>query len=349
MIIMGDAVGKQTRIGRRAVLRNVGALGLAGAGLLSGKTMADAGTLQTVNIVNPSGNYTAVCEQLLKTGTYFADFGLQANIVDVTDGTKIIAALVSGSADICGGAGFSGVFPAIARGAKLKLIGGAALSPLDAIYAKDPAIKTVKDLVGKTVGVGSPGALLHQMMVAMMQKEGVDYRSVKFVNVGSAPNVFRAIIAGTVDAGPSEIDFADQTAKYGVHMLDDGDLASEIPIFTNQAFFASDKTIATKRELLVKTLAAHAEVFRFIASPGSHESWFTARRIALGKDNPVDAQTEWNFFQKPNRLATNLILSKDRVAYMQKLNIELGVQNAALPYDQVADMSLAHEAIKLLG
>jgi hypothetical protein len=34
---------------------------------------------------------------------------------------------------------------------------------------------------------------------------------------------------------------------------------------------------------------------------------------------------------------------------MQKLNVSFGIQKTMLPYDKVADMSLARDALKLLG
>ena len=76
----------------------------------------------------------------------------------MTDGIKIIASLVSGNADLCAGTGFSGVFPAIERGAGLKIVAGSSLSPQTAIFSKHPEIRETKDLIGKTVGIGPLGA-----------------------------------------------------------------------------------------------------------------------------------------------------------------------------------------------
>ena len=42
-------------------------------------------------------------------------------------------------------------------------------------------------------------------------------------------------------------------------------------------------------------------------------------------------------------------MSEERLAYMQRLNVQLGVQKSVLPYAQVCDPSLAKEAIALIG
>jgi hypothetical protein len=44
----------------------------------------------------------------------------------------------------------------------------------------------------------------------------------------------------------------------------------------------------------------------------------------------------------------NLALTPDRLRIIQELNISSNVQKAVLPFEQVADMSLAADALKLL-
>ena len=43
------------------------------------------------------------------------------------------------------------------------------------------------------------------------------------------------------------------------------------------------------------------------------------------------------FYQTTDTLATNLVVSQESIDYLQKLNIQLGVQDALLPYERVAD------------
>ena len=47
--------------------------------------------------------------------------------------------------------------------------------------------------------------------------------------------------------------------------------------------------------------------------------------------------------------SADLVITEERVRYMQDLNVSLGVQKRVLPYEQVCDMSLARDAVKLLG
>jgi hypothetical protein len=49
------------------------------------------------------------------------------------------------------------------------------------------------------------------------------------------------------------------------------------------------------------------------------------------------------------RYAAGLVLSEERLRYLQELNVETGVQKPVWPFERVADMPLARDAIELLG
>jgi ABC-type nitrate/sulfonate/bicarbonate transport system substrate-binding protein len=336
---------------RRSVLRAGGALGIGGLGLAGGYKPAFAAgnsKLLPAAIITTAGSVTLVLDALMKQEGFFTQMGVDATTQSVADGSKVIAALLGGGADLCGGSGFSSLFPAMAKGAQIKILSGAALSPVTAVFAKSSDIKSVKDLEGKTYGVGPPGALLHELAVALMTKKGVDYTKVTFVNIGSTPDVFKAVVAGRVDAGPGEVELYDQQSNYGVHSLTDGVMWDQLPEYTNQAMFATDETIAAKRETLVRCMAAYAKMFRFVRTPAAREAWRKARATALGKDEPAEALSQWEFYARPNIMAANLEMDQARVDYVQNLNVKLDVQKAVLPMSQVADLSLARDALKLL-
>lgn len=302
-----------------------------------------------VTIVNTAGNFAATLQQVMRRRRYLEEFGLQPTFISVSDGSKVIGALLSGQADICIASGFGQVLPAIERGGSLKVLAGSEVLLLHLMYSGRPEIKSVKDLQGTTVGVGSLGALLHSMTVALLRKNNVDPNKVRFVNVGSSADVFRAVAARVVDAGPSEIDYLPQLDRYSVHGLADGNFWDGLSEFTNQASYASERAIRERRNVLVRTLAAYAKLYRFISGSGSRNDYLAARAEALGKQERDEALAQWSFFQKHAPFAVNLTLSEGRIRYMQTLNVSLGVQKAILPYEQVSDMSLAQDALSLVG
>lgn len=302
-----------------------------------------------VRIINTAGNGNLILQELLKSQGILESVGLDATHENVADGAKATAALVNGTADVCMLAGFGPLLPEIEAGAKMKVIGGGLLLAPQAVYSRDPAIRELRDLVGRTVGTGVMGAALHQKMFALLRKKGIDPAKVRFVNIGSTVNVFKAVVAGTVDAGPADLDvYADQ-ARYGVHALTDGNMWTELTEYTSQASYTTDAAILHRREAIVRALAAYAKLFRFVQRPESRDAWVAASAHAL--KTPADAapDPQWKFFQDAKPFPPQIALTPERVSYIQELNVTMGLQKKALPFGQVADMSLAAEALKLIG
>ncbi len=334
---------------RRGILGNASAALASAAWALVGPPPASAQQKLSIKIVNTQGNATVTLQELMKRQGYLQEFGVDPQITYVSDGSKLMGSLLSGENDICMFSGFAQVLTALDRGAKLKIVAGALVGIEHALYTKRYNIRTVQDLAGKTIGVGSVGALLHAMVISLLRKHKVDPTSVRFVSIGSTADVFRAVAAGTVDAGVSEIDVYDQQSKYGVHVIKEGDLWKELPEFTFQASYASERAIASNREALVRTLAAYAKLYRFLMTPESRDAYVEAQKAALGRADPAAAEWQWRFFRETSIYATDLVLSRARVNWMQDLNVLLEVQRKTLPYEQVVDTSIAFDALKRLG
>jgi len=302
-----------------------------------------------VGVVLTNGISGLVVQELARSMGYLADLAVKRKLLVVSDGSKCVAALVSGASEISVGTGFNQVPAAIANGAGLRIVAGAlSLCPL-AMFSGKTTIRSVTDLSGKTIGIGPLGAVVHQMTVLLLKKKGVAVDGVLFRNVGSASDIFKAVAAGTVDAGLADVDVFDQQAQYGVHTLSGGLLWKEIPEYTNQATYASEEAIQNDRRNLVGFLAAIAQVYRFISSPDSKVAYQRAWQIVSGKSDSTQALTQWNWIQQNRPYDTDLELSDERINFVQRTNLEFGVQKAVLPVSQIADMSLAQEALRLLN
>ncbi len=329
---------------RRAVLH-----GLTAAALVPmAARRAVAQDKLPIGLIVTQGTAGLTLQDIALSGGFFAKRDIDPEFLTVSDASKAIAALIGGTSELCCWSGIGDVLAAIERGAPLKIVAGALLFPTSAVFSAKPNIKRVADLAGKTIGVGALGAQLHQAMLAILRKKGVDPASVTFRNVGSSTDVFRAVVAGTVDAGPAEVDILDRQAEYHVHALEGGNLWTELPDFTWQASYTTNGAIARKRPALVRTLAVLAETYRYVSSPASRDAWLGSYLKVMRKGNPDEAITQWRFIQTNQPYATNLALSPDRVETMQKFNLALGVQKRVLPFAQVADMSLAEDALALL-
>lgn len=301
----------------------------------------------TVNIVNTSSNATLVQQELLKQLGYLDEFNVKTTTVNVADGSKLMGSLISAQSDICLLSGFSQVLPAIEKGAQLKVVAAANQLITQALYTSNPQIKTVADLKGKTIGTGAVGALLHQMVVALLRKHGINPNDVQFVNIGSSADVFRSVIGGRVDAGPAMTDVYDQQAQYGVHAI--ADFWSELPEYPYQGSYAPQSAIDGKREGLIRVLAAYCKLYRFMMDdPSAEEAFMKAYKTAIGTADEAQGRMMIKFTRQNRTYTRDLMLTQAQIDYMQNLNLEFQIQKVKLPFDKVVDLSMAKEATKLL-
>ncbi|MCQ8781565.1 ABC transporter substrate-binding protein [Mangrovibrevibacter kandeliae] len=312
-----------------------------------GSVGAPAKLSYPVNIVNTGSNATLVLQKLVENLGYFRDFGVETATINVQDGSKLIGSLLSGENDICMLSGFSQVLPAIEKGAQLKLVAGANILIAQALYTSNPHIKSVEDLRGKTIGTGAIGALLHQMVVALLRKHGVDPSEVQFVNIGSSGAVFKSVVAGRVDAGPAMTDVYDQQEKYGVRAI--ADFWSELPEYPYQGSYAGQQAIDEKRDGLVRVLAAYGKMYRFMMDdPRAEPAFMDAYRSVIGMGEEDQGEMMIRFTREKKTYARDLMLTPAQIDYMENLNLEFGIQKTKLPFDKVADLSLAKDAVALI-
>jgi NitT/TauT family transport system substrate-binding protein len=297
-----------------------------------------------IRIINSAGVASTVLQLLMQSQGYLNTFGLDPTFLSVSDGNKIVSALIGGDADICVFSGFSQVLTAIEKGGALRVVAGSLVTPNHAVYAKNEAIRSAQDLRGKTIGVGPVGGLLHQIMIALLTAKGVDPKDVTFANIGGAGDVFRSVVAGNIDAGPA--DLARFDLKYGVHILSDGEIAQELPEFTFQASYTSSKAIADRREALVRTLAAYSHLYSFLNAPAAKDAYL-AVSASQGPNALEEAQKEWDFIQTHHAYDPGLVLSEERVRYAQELNVASGSQKRVLDYSEIVDASIARDALVL--
>ena len=301
-----------------------------------------------VRIISNNGAENDSLDQLMRDQGFLEQTGLDPELIKVTGPAKNLEGILNNEADLCT-ISATNPMPNIVDGAPAKIIGSAMKLTALSAFSANPEIKEMKDLVGRTVGIGPQNFLLHITMVALLRKRGIDPGKVKFVEIGSNAQVFQAVAAGKIDAGPSSVVSFYYQNKLGVHSLTDANMWTELPEYTYQFMYASDRAIAEKREAVVRTLAAYAKLFKFMQSPNSWEAYSKARTTALPKNDSDESQAVWKFMQEQKPYGTEVAIPDDRMRYMQDLHVSVGTIKAALPLEKVADMSMARDAMKLLG
>ncbi|RWR28043.1 ABC transporter substrate-binding protein [Sinirhodobacter populi] len=333
-----DVMDYSNGLSRRGFL----AAGAAAGAVLATPALAQGGTKVVIGM--PGGTVAATLIEMIRQRDIFAQFDINGEFMVVNDGNKLTTGVMSGEIDLCPSSGFGQVLTAIEKGASLKVVSGASVLIPQALFSAKEDVRTLKDLEGRAVGTGAPGALLHNMTVALMKKQGVDWTKVNFVNVGSSAQVIKAVSVGTVDAGPAQIDIYSNMEPFGVHVV--SEFWKELPEYPYQAGYSADKTIANKREGLVGALSVFGSIFDFLQNGDSLDAFLEANVVAVNAD-PAAAEAQWKWTQtfKPY----DLLLEEDKIDYMQDLNLSLGIQKRKLDLPELSDFSMAREALGRLG
>lgn len=133
---------------------------------------------------------------------YFKHEGLDVNIVDFAGGSRALAAVVGGSADVVSGA-FEHTINMQFKGQPMRafVLQGRAPQIVLGINPKTmPDYKSVADLKGKKVGVTAPGSSTNVMLNFVLAKAGLKPSDVSIIGVGAGNGAVAAMRAGQIDA-----------------------------------------------------------------------------------------------------------------------------------------------------
>tara|TARA_A100001391_G_scaffold205403_1_gene205774 strand:- start:59784 stop:60797 length:1014 start_codon:yes stop_codon:yes gene_type:complete len=331
-----------TKFNRRSFL-------MTGAALAGGLALAPRSVLAAqyrIDLSVNAGSSELAFAELFDTLGIAQKWDVELNTTPIADGSRIIASLISGTAAMCPGSGFSNVLVAIEKGADLKLVCGNSDKIAQAVFTKRDDIQSISDLAGKTIAVGAPGALLHQYMIAILRKHGVDPSSVNFVNAGSSTNTFRAAAGGTVDAAPGLLNALPLAEEQGLRVI--AEVWEEVPSFPYQAGYASSRAIRDQREEIIRTICCYGDLYNFIQSdaPEAKGSYVDAF-VNAAEMNREAAAYQWEWVHANQ--AYSIDLMAESIDFLQDLNLEAGLQTRKLPIEEIADFSLLEEAKQRLG
>ncbi|MBC2664813.1 ABC transporter substrate-binding protein [Novosphingobium flavum] len=298
----------------------------------------------SIRLASNQGVENATLQQLMADCGFARDLALDIALVESRDIAGPLAALSAGAADLCMISAFAGVLPAIEAGQPVRLVGSAMQLPALAVCTARSDVRRLRDLVGKRIGIGERQGLLHLLMIALLRQSGMGEDSVTFVSVGSNAQVLEAVLAGRVDAGPCGVaGLSDPRTR----VIAGGRLWQALPQFTYQLAYASRDALAHRGEAVARCLAAYTRLFRFVSDRSSRNAYLAARK-AVGGDSAGGEQV-WEFIQKCQPYGRLPGLSPAHIAYLQRLNLSVGLQHRVLPFADVADPAPAGFARRLLA
>lgn len=151
----------------------------------------------------------AFCGQLLcvvpyeftRARGFFADEGLDVELIYTRGGNAAMQALVGGAVEYAG-TSFDVALQAFANGAAIERFATTGRLPLFALATAPRTAESITDieaLAGRTVGVSALGNADHVLALFLLSRAGVDPQRVSFATLGT--NLYDALRLGQIDAG----------------------------------------------------------------------------------------------------------------------------------------------------
>jgi NitT/TauT family transport system substrate-binding protein len=210
--------------------------------------------------------------------------GLKLEIMQIKADQIGLKALLAGELDSYEG-GPGGAIVAAARGADVKILGCHWPSLVHGLFAREN-VTGIADLRGKNIAISAPGALPDLLIRAVLEKQGIPATEVKFANMGSDTDRYKALTVGVVDAAIVSTEYLPIAPKT-VKLLATGREA--LPNFMRVCMISSGKTLADKPDEAARFLAAEISALRYAAANRDEEIKLTFEVTKAKADDPRPA------------------------------------------------------------
>ena len=209
----------------------------------------------------------------------FRKYNLEFPLVYIGTSPLATAAMLSGEAQVMIDGGVGLVRTVIGGNADLVFIAGIKNHLTQSVLAK-PEIKRLEDLRGKKIGVTRIGATTHYFAIQVFKRRGMEAgRDYSMVQTGGAPEMFAALVSGTIDAGtmsaPWDARAISQGYNYVVYGPDLRIPQVAVSVITRRSFIAQNspllsrymramaeaaKILHTDKEMVLKVLSKYLRI-----------------------------------------------------------------------------------------
>ncbi len=319
-------------------MKKLTALLLGASALLSGAALAEERVWKH-GVIEPKADAGLIMAGL--QGGFPEKFGLKVEILNLKSDVLGLKALLAGELDSYEG-GPAGAITADSRGVDVKVIGCAWPRIPHGLFVRAD-INDISQLKGKAIAISAPNAFPDLLARAALKKAGVSPDDVTFANLGSDSDRFKALMANVVQASVSSGEFL-AVAPPDVKLLFAGrDL---MPQFLRNCVMTSGKTIATKRDDMVRFLAAEIAGSRWAVSHKDEVMKITREIAGIRADDP---RPEFVFAEslKYGDYDPEMNVAKEKLGWLQNLLVETGDINKPVDIAKTYDDTIRRDAADL--
>ena len=268
--------------------------------------------------------------------------GLKLEIQQIKADQIGLKALLAGELDSYEG-GPGGAIVAAARGADLKILGCHWPGLVHGLFARE-GVARVEDLRGKNIAISAPGALPDLLVRAMLDKHGIAATDVKFANMGSDTDRYKALTVGVVDAAIVSTEYLPIAPKT-VKLLATG--REVLPNFMRVCMISSGKALADKPDEAARFLAAEIAALRYAVAHRDEEVRLT---FEVAKAKPDDPRPAFIFDEATRHkdIDPEISLPTEKLAWMQEMLIRNGSMPKPVDLAKVIAPDVRAKALELV-
>jgi NitT/TauT family transport system substrate-binding protein len=240
-------------------------VGLATAAIALATLTAPAAADDLVKMtIGQRGNWDTAITHLGDKAGIFKKHGLQLEMIYTSGSGETLQPVISGSVDLGLAVGTLGAMAAYAKGAPVRIIGAQATGAADYWYAKNPAIKTLKDTNGHTIAFSTNGSSTHSIVRAFVDEYKL---TAKPQPTGNPSATLTAVMTDQVDVGWASPPFGLKEMEEGkIHLVARATDAALVRGQTIRVLVANADALVKRKEVIDRFMKAYRESIDYLYS-----------------------------------------------------------------------------------
>ena len=270
-------------------------VGLAAAAIAMATLTAPAAADDLVKMtIGQRGNWDTSITHLGEKAGIFKKHGLQLEMIYTSGSGETLQPVISGSVDLGLAVGTLGAMAAYSKGAPVRIIGAEATGAADYWYAKNPAIKTLKDTNGHTIAFSTNGSSTHSVVRAFIDEFKL---TAKPQPTGNPSATLTAVMTDQVDVGWAAPPFGLKEMEEGkIHLVARATDATLVRGQTIRVLVANADALVKRKEVIDRFMNAYRESidYMYSANPQVMKDYAEFARVS----EPLAKRVRDEFFPK---------------------------------------------------
>jgi NitT/TauT family transport system substrate-binding protein len=233
-----------------------------------------------------------------------------------------------------------------ARNAPIRIIGCHWQSVVHSVFAR-AEFRGPADMKGATMAISAPNAAPDMIAKAYLAQNDIPLADVRFASLGNDPDRYKAVASGVALATVVSIEFSVFGQKDGIKLIARG--SDVMPNYQRLCTITTDRSIAARREDVVRFLAAQMQGYRFALANRDEELRITREITGI---KPEDRRPEFMFGEAANRktgIDPAMPIDMGKLAWLQDRLIAAGNMPQHFDLARVVNAELRAEALARAG